>query len=95
MLSAVGAGAFVSGSEDIWLGASSLVRGIDGLEIHHGLKFKLSMLGATPSPSGLPTTAPVSRASLQGCSRHQPSKLGGPVGLHGPLLTPSSFSGGS
>lgn len=54
MLGAVGVGAFVSGSEDVWLGASSLVRGIDGLEIHHGLKFKLSMLGATPSPQGSP-----------------------------------------
>ena len=95
MSNAVGVGAFVSGGEDVLLAASSLVRGIDRLEIHHGLTFKLSMLGAAPSLSGLPTTAPLSRASLQGCSQHQLSKLGGPGGLQGPLLTLSSFSGGS
>ena len=95
-LNAVGVGATMSGSEDVLLGGSPLVRSIEELKTHCGLKCKLSSLGAALSPSRPLPPLP----SQQSCPGLQPrhvshQRWGDRVCVQGPLLTLSPSSGGS
>ena len=65
-------GATMSGSEDVLLGGSPLIRSIEELKIHRGLKCKLSILGAALSPSRLLPPLP-SQQSSPGLQPHHVS----------------------
>lgn len=73
----MGVGATLSGSEDVLQGGSPLVRSIEELKIHRGLKFKLSILGgcSLPLKNAPPTSqsAELSRAAATPC---EPSEVG-------------------
>ena len=62
----------MSGSEDVLLGGSPLIRSIEELKIHRGLKCKLSILGAALSPSRLLPPLP-SQQSSPGLQPHHVS----------------------